>query len=79
MDTLPQETLDLVLAPLADFSDVDSKITLCNLRLTCKRLADAAAPHLFISIPLWISLKSLQRLGELSIHPVMQASNLFAR
>ena len=77
MDTLPQETLDLMLAPLADYSDVDSKTTLCNLRLTCERLADAVAPHLFTSVPLWISLKSLQRLGELSIHPVMQVSNLF--
>ena len=40
-----------------------------NLRLVNKIFADVAAPRLFEAIPVWIGIRSLERLTALSEHP----------
>lgn len=62
MDRLPQELLRLIVADVAYKS-------LEPLRLVNKALAAAAAPFLFEVIPLWIGVRSLERLTAISEHP----------
>ena len=62
MDRLPQELLrDIV-------QDVPYE-SLEPLRLVNKAFAAAAAPSLFKCIPIWISVRSLERLTAISEHP----------
>ena len=62
MDRLPQELLRLIV------EDVDYE-SLESLRLVNKAFAAAAAPLLFKVIPLWIGVRSLERLTAISEHP----------
>ena len=62
MNRLPQELLCLIVQNVPYES-------LENLRLVNKALSDAAAPPLFKSIPVWISVRSLERLTAISEHP----------
>lgn len=62
MDRLPQEILRLIAEEVAYES-------LEPLRLVNKAFAAAAAPFLFRSIPLWIGVRSLERLTAISEHP----------
>ena len=62
MDRLPQELLRLIV------QDVPYE-SLEPLRLVNKAFATAAAPALFKSIPIWISVRSLERLTAISEHP----------
>lgn len=62
MDRLPQEILHLIAEEVAYKS-------LEPLRLVNKAFAAAAAPPLFRSIPLWIGVRSLERLTAISEHP----------
>ncbi|KAF6239779.1 hypothetical protein HO173_002325 [Letharia columbiana] len=62
MDRLPQELLRFIVEDVAYES-------LEPLRLVNKALAAAAAPFLFEVIPLWIGVRSLERLTATSEHP----------
>ena len=62
MDRLPQELLRLAV------QDVPYE-SLESLRLVNKAFAAAAAPPLFKSIPIWIGVRSLERLTAISEHP----------
>lgn len=62
MDRFPQELLRLIV------EDVDYE-SLEPLRLVNKAFAAAAAPLLFEVIPLWIGVRSLERLTAISEHP----------
>ncbi len=62
MDRFPQELLRLIV------EDVDYN-SLEPLRLVNKAFAAAAAPFLFEVIPLWIGVRSLERLTSISEHP----------
>lgn len=62
MERLPQELLRFVV------KDIESIRDLQALRLVNKALAAAANPFLFYTIPVWLSLRSLQRLASLSEH-----------
>ena len=62
MDRLPQELLNLI-AEVVNYEDLEP------LRLVNKAFAAAAAPLLFKVIPLWISIRSLERLTAISEHP----------
>ena len=55
MDRFPQELLRLIV------EDVDYE-SLESLRLVNKAFAVVGAPFLFETIPVWIGLKSLERL-----------------
>ena len=62
MDRLPQELLRSI-ADNVDYTDLEP------LRLVNQGLAAAAAPRLFEAIPLWIGVRSLERLTAISEHP----------
>ena len=62
MDRLPQELLRLIV------QDVPYE-SLEPLRLVNKAFAAAAAPPLFKSIPIWLGVRSLERLTAISEHP----------
>ena len=62
MERLPQELLRLIVQEVPYES-------LEPLRLVNKAFAAAAAPPLFKSIPIWISVRSLERLTAISEHP----------
>ena len=62
MDRLPQELLRVVVER-TDYKD------LATLRTVNAAFAAAAAPSLFASIPLWIGVRSLERLTAISEHP----------
>ena len=62
MERLPQELLRFIV------QDVPYE-SLEHLRLVNQAFAAAAAPPLFRSIPVWISVRSLERLTALSEHP----------
>lgn len=62
MDRLPQEVLRLIVQEFP-YESLES------LRLVNKAFAAAAAPPLFKSIPVWISVRSLERLTAISEHP----------
>ena len=62
MDRFPQELLRFIV------EDVPYE-SLEPLRLVNKAFAAAAAPFLFEVIPLWISVRSLERLTAISEHP----------
>ena len=65
MDRLPQELLRLIVQDIPNES-------LEPLRLVNKAFAAAAAPSLFKSIPIWISVRSLERLTAISEHPQLR-------
>ena len=46
----------------------DNKVALGNLRLVNRAFASIVCPTLFNVVPLWISLQSLQNIGNLSKH-----------
>lgn len=62
MNRLPLEVLRFIVEEVPYGS-------LENLRLVNKTLAAAGAPRLFEAIPVWIGIKSLERLTALSEHP----------
>ncbi len=62
MERLPQELLRLLL------ENVKSSRDLQAIRLVNKALAAAANPFLFRTIPVWLSLRSLQSLTFVSEH-----------
>jgi hypothetical protein len=62
LQTLPQELLRLLL------ENVKSSRDLQAIRLVNKALAAAANPFLFRTIPVWLSLRSLQSLTFVSEH-----------
>lgn len=62
MERLPQELLRFLV------EDIEPTRDLQAIRLVNKALAAAANPFLFHTIPVWLSLKSLQRLTSLSEH-----------
>ena len=62
MNRFPQELLRLII------EDVDPE-SLEPLRLVNKAFAAAVAPFLFEVIPLWIGVRSLERLTSISEHP----------
>ncbi|KAG8530229.1 uncharacterized protein KY384_004729 [Bacidia gigantensis] len=69
MDRLPLELLDAIFQYLTPLDHQEHKVGLSSLRFLCKRIASAVAPHLFSTIPVWISAKSLKNLDDLSKHP----------
>ena len=71
MNSLPQELCDEIASHLSDVEEDVTKNALVSLRLVNKAFAKAAAPILFFSIPLWLSLKSLERLVGISDDPNM--------
>ena len=71
MDRLPQELLGFIIDEVAHWDDYASRADLKNLRLSCRTLASSAAPHLFHTIPLWLSMSSLLNMVEASEHPDM--------
>ena len=62
MERLPQELLRLIVQEVP-YESLES------LRLVNKAFAVAAAPPLFKSIPIWVSVRSLERLTAISEHP----------
>ena len=71
MKELPTEIGDGILRNIDPVEGYPNTISLQNLRLTNKQLAATTAPFLFSVIPLWISINSLDMLGEISRHPQM--------
>ena len=66
---LPAETLNKIIDEVAVYDDYLSRADLRSLRLSCRRLAILAASRLFETIPLWISIHSLENLAAISEHP----------
>ncbi|KAL2039480.1 hypothetical protein N7G274_007752 [Stereocaulon virgatum] len=64
MEKLPQEILHKIV-------ECQSRKSLHNIRSVNKSLSSAAAPFLFHTIPLWISLESLDALSHISEHPLL--------
>lgn len=62
MDSIPIEVLCFIVREVPGDS-------LENLRLVNRTLASEAAPRLFEVIPVWIGLRSLEKLAALSEHP----------
>ena len=76
LDRLPAELLHNILQRLAPSDDNVHRLALRNLRLMNRLLADLAAPLLFDTIPLWLSLQSLTNLSRLSEHEHLWALSL---
>ena len=69
MPSLPNELLEIIIGHVrGPSSNHRTRRDLGNLRLASKRLNGIATPFLFRTIPLWISLKSLQNLTAVSEH-----------
>jgi hypothetical protein len=64
MEKLPQEILHKIV-------ECQSREDLHKIRFVNKSLSSAAAPFLFHTIPLWISLESLDALSHISEHPLL--------
>lgn len=64
MEKLPQEILHKIV-------EYQRREDLHKIRIVNKSLSSAAAPFLFHTIPLWISLESLDALSHISEHPLL--------
>ena len=69
MYRLPRELLEIVVSSIGTGDDYASREDLKSLRLVTKTLTEIAAVPLFRTLPLWISLKSLQNLSDIADHP----------
>lgn len=68
MDKSPLEILEMIIDEMAIYNDYTSRLDLCSLRMTSKRLAETAAPALFRNVPLWIGMSSLEKLSKIAEH-----------
>ncbi|KAG8528592.1 uncharacterized protein KY384_006279 [Bacidia gigantensis] len=66
MEHLPEEILIGVIDLLEHSIYPEHKVGLLGLRQTSKKFARLAAPAVFKAVPVWIGVKSLQRLHDLS-------------
>ena len=66
LQTLPNELFSIILGYVHAEDTYATRCCLANLRLTCRVFADVVAPRYFKTIPLWVSLKSLQDFTALS-------------
>lgn len=69
MDRNPVEVLKMVISYVDIDEGFECRKALKSLRLTCKRLSAFACPALFRTIPLWLSIDSLQNLSNIAEHP----------
>lgn len=71
MDRLPLEIIKMVVEYIDTEDDWAVREDLKSLRLVTRQLSDLVTPSLFRTIPLWISLQSLQNLSDIAEHPYL--------
>ncbi|KAG8530227.1 uncharacterized protein KY384_004727 [Bacidia gigantensis] len=69
MDKIPNEVLEQIIDDLAPFEDPGTLTDLKAVRLANKRLCHTATPHLFRAVPLWMSIRNITKLKQISEHP----------
>ena len=69
MERLPPELLREIVDIIAAPDTYESRVDLGTFRLLGRQYAPVAAPLLFHTVPLWISLKNLQSLAVYSNNP----------
>lgn len=74
MALLPLEIIFQMINEVAKNQDYASSTDLRRLRLVNKATNQAATPHLFHTVPLWLEKSSLQNLKDMSEHPEMYES-----
>ena len=73
MQCLPAEVLRMILSWLTAVDTYEVRCALARLRLVSKWLNDTVTPYYFHTIPLWMSMKSLENLTAVSEHSQMCA------